>query len=72
MTSTAFHLEALDEGLGSGQLHDFLFGGSDDSGREKPLAVGEGRGAHGARGGGRALRNYYEEVGGGHHETTIA
>ena len=40
----AFHLETLDEGLGSGQLHDFLFGWIRryGSGHEKPLACWRG------------------------------
>ena len=44
MTSTCFHLEALDEGLGSGELHDSSSAsGLSDCGHEKPLAAGEGR-----------------------------
>ena len=60
----AFHLETLDEGLGSGQLHDFLFGWirMTKAGMKNPSPAGEGRKSARARSGGRALHNYENEV----------
>src|ERR1700710_2282238 len=44
----------------------FMISSSDDSGHEKPLAAARGEVALGARRRAGALRNYYENVEGGH------
>ena len=59
MTSVAFHLEALDEGLGAGQLHRSLLGSVSGATGVLPPDMknpsqSEGRRAHGR--GGRPVR----------------
>ena len=66
----AFHLEALDEGLGSGEFHGDLFDRSAGSEHEKPLAE-RGAEQRTAREGGRALHNYDEGREPGHQKDAI-